>query len=76
MRDPLRAAKFRDTVATTGRCQPRGAGWLIATPAQIVEELGRREEAGLTRVMPQHLAIDAHDTLELVASEVLPQVRR
>lgn len=53
----------------------RGAGWLIGTPAQIVEELGRREEAGLTRVMLQHLAIDAHDTLELVASEVLPQVR-
>lgn len=48
--------------------------WLIGTPAQIVEELGRREEAGITRVMLQHLAIDHVEALELMASDVLPKV--
>jgi F420-dependent oxidoreductase-like protein len=54
----------------------RGAGWLIGTPGEIVEDLGRRQEAGLSRVMLQHHANDRFDVLELVAAEVLPQVQR
>ncbi len=49
-------------------------GWLVGTPAQIVDELGRREEAGITRTMLQHHANDDFETIELLASEVLPQV--
>lgn len=54
----------------------RGAGWLIGTPSELVEELGRREEAGLSRIMLQHHASDDFGVLELLASEVLPQVQR
>ena len=51
-------------------------GWLVGSPAQIVDELGHREEAGITRTMLQHHASDDFGTLELIASEVLPQVQR
>jgi len=51
-------------------------GWLIGSPAQIVDELGRREEAGITRTMLQHHANDDFGTVELIASEILPQVQR
>ena len=54
----------------------RARGVLAGTPGEIVEELGRREEAGLSRVMMQHLASDDFDVLELIASKVLPQVQR
>ncbi|GMU39908.1 MAG: LLM class F420-dependent oxidoreductase [Chloroflexota bacterium] len=51
-------------------------GWLVGTPDAIVQELGRREEAGITRTMLQHHAMSDFETLELVASQVLPQVQR
>jgi alkanesulfonate monooxygenase SsuD/methylene tetrahydromethanopterin reductase-like flavin-dependent oxidoreductase (luciferase family) len=51
-------------------------GWLVGSPAQIVDELGRREEAGISRTMLQHHANDDFETLGLIASEVLPQVQR
>jgi F420-dependent oxidoreductase-like protein len=54
----------------------RGAGWLIGTPGEVVEEIGRREEAGLSRIMLQHHANADFDVLGLVASDVLPQVQR
>ena len=54
----------------------RGRGWLVGSPAEIVEELGRREEAGITRTMLQHHANADFDTLDLIASEILPQVQR
>ena len=44
--------------------------------SEIVDELGRREEAGITRTMLQHHANDDFGTIELIASEVLPQVQR
>ena len=54
----------------------RRGGWLIGTPGEIVDELGRREEAGVSRTMLQHHANDDFATLELIASEMLPQVQR
>lgn len=51
-------------------------GWLVGSPTQIVDELGRREEAGITRTMLQHHANDDFDTIELIATEVLPQIQR
>jgi F420-dependent oxidoreductase-like protein len=48
---------------------------LTGTPAQIVDKLGRFAAAGATRVYLQIL--DLHDLghLELIAAEVMPQVR-
>ena len=54
----------------------RRGGWLIGTPGEIVDELGRREQAGVSRTMLQHHANDDFATLELIASEMLPQVQR
>lgn len=54
----------------------RGRGWLIGSPAEIVDEIGRREEAGLSRVMLQHHANGDFGALELLASDVLPQAQR
>jgi F420-dependent oxidoreductase-like protein len=54
----------------------KARGWLVGSPAEIVDELGRREEAGVTRTMLQHHANDDFGTIELLASEVLPQIQR
>ena len=54
----------------------RARGWLVGTPSEVVDELGRREEAGITRLMLQHHANDDFDVLDLLASEVLPQVQK
>ncbi|MEZ4501000.1 MAG: TIGR03560 family F420-dependent LLM class oxidoreductase [Dehalococcoidia bacterium] len=54
----------------------RGNGWLIGTTGEVVEEIGRREEAGLSRIMMQHHVNTDFDLLELIASDVLPQVQR
>jgi F420-dependent oxidoreductase-like protein len=51
-------------------------GWLIGTPGEVVAELGRREEAGLSRVMLQHHAQENFGVLELIATEILPQVQK
>jgi F420-dependent oxidoreductase-like protein len=53
-----------------------GAGWLIGSPDQIVDALGHREVAGISRTMLQHHANDDFDSAELIASEVIPQVQR
>ena len=53
----------------------RNDGWLVGTPSQFVDALGEREEAGISRVMFQHLASDDFGILELLAAEVLPQVQ-
>jgi F420-dependent oxidoreductase-like protein len=54
----------------------RQRGWYVGTPGEIVETMGRLEEAGVTRIMLQHHAMDDFDTLELLAADVLPQVQR
>ena len=53
----------------------RAHGWLVGTPSEVVDELGRKEEAGITRLMLQHHANDNFDVLDLLALEVLPQVQ-
>ena len=52
----------------------RGRGWLVGTPLEVVEELRRREEAGISRLMLQHHANDDFEVLELIAREVLPNL--
>ena len=55
--------------------EARSRGWLVGTPSQVVDELGKREEAGISRVMLQHHANDDFEVLELLASEILPQIQ-
>ena len=52
----------------------RRRGWLVGSPAQIVEQLGRLAEEGVARVMLHHLDKDDFAALDLVAAEVLPQL--
>jgi len=47
---------------------------LCGTPAEVVDKLGRLADAGASRVYLQTLDLSDLDHLELVASEVLPQV--
>ncbi|MCK9487639.1 MAG: LLM class F420-dependent oxidoreductase [Dehalococcoidia bacterium] len=75
-------AKIAEALPLLGRGDPaevmegmRSRGWLVGTPSQVVDELGQRAEVGLQRVMLQHHAQTDFATLELVAADVLPQVR-
>lgn len=52
----------------------RERGWLVGTPAELVDQIGERADAGVSRLMLQHLAIEDDEPLELIASEVLPQL--
>lgn len=50
------------------------AGFLVGSPEQIVEQVGRRAEAGVSRFMLQQNALDDLDSIELLGTEVLPNV--
>lgn len=50
------------------------AGFLVGSPAQIVDQIGRRVEAGVSRFMLQQNALDDLESVELIAGEVLPQI--
>lgn len=53
----------------------RARGAVIGTPAEVVEILGRKAEAGIESVMLQWMDQDDIAGLELLASEVLPHVQ-
>jgi F420-dependent oxidoreductase-like protein len=46
--------------------------WVTGTVAEVVERLGRYAEAGVERIMLQHLAHDDAEMVELLGSEVRP----
>jgi F420-dependent oxidoreductase-like protein len=50
------------------------ANGLAGTPAEVVDRIGQYAELGAQRIYLQTLDLDDLDHLELVASEVLPQV--
>lgn len=52
----------------------RERGGVCGEPAEIVDQLGRLGEAGVSRVMAQWLDMDDIDGLDLLAAEVLPQL--
>lgn len=52
-----------------------GRGWVVGTGDEVVAQLGELAEAGVERVMLQHLLHRDLDALELLAREVAPQVR-
>ena len=75
-------ARIVETLPALGRNDPgeviqgmKGRGWLVGTPDEVVQEIGRRQEAGLSRMMLQHQAQEDFATLELIARDVMPQVR-
>lgn len=51
------------------------AGFLVGTPEAIVAQLGERIEAGVSRFMLQQNALDDLGSVELLASEVISQLR-
>jgi F420-dependent oxidoreductase-like protein len=69
-------AEFRKRAEAVGR----DADWLRddalgGTPAQVVDTIGRwRERTGVTRLYLQILDLSDLDHLELIASEVMPQL--
>ncbi len=68
-------AEVARRVAKTGQTLDVMKGnQLAGTPAEIVQRLGQIAELGLTRVYLQVLDMDDLDHLELIASEVMPQV--
>ncbi|MFL5759938.1 MAG: TIGR03560 family F420-dependent LLM class oxidoreductase [Thermomicrobiales bacterium] len=52
----------------------RAKGAIVGTANQVVEELGKRAEAGAQRVMAQWLELDDIDRIEAMAASVLPQL--
>lgn len=52
----------------------REAGFLVGSPAEVVDQIGARVEAGVSRLMLQQNALDDLASVELLASQVLPQV--
>ena len=48
------------------------AGFIGGTPQQVLDQLKEFERAGITRFMLQHNDLDDHDSLALLAEEVLP----
>jgi F420-dependent oxidoreductase-like protein len=46
--------------------------WVAGTPDRIVARLGEYAEAGVERVMLQHLLVRDTDALELIARDVMP----
>jgi len=72
----------RDEAELARRAQATGEqvddlrhGGLAGSPAEIVDKLGRFAEAGATRAYLQVLDLHDLDHLELIAAEVMPQVR-
>jgi alkanesulfonate monooxygenase SsuD/methylene tetrahydromethanopterin reductase-like flavin-dependent oxidoreductase (luciferase family) len=52
----------------------RRHGWLAGTPPQVAEQIQTLKEKGVNRVILHHLDVDDHESLELVAAEILPHV--
>lgn len=52
----------------------RDAGFLVGNPNDIVDQIGERADAGVSRLMLQQNALDDLDSVELLASEVMPRV--
>ena len=49
-------------------------GWIAGTVHEVVERLGALAEAGVERVMLQHLVHKDLDMVTLIGAEVVPRV--
>ena len=68
----MRTLAGRDPERAVGSL--RRHGWLVGAPGEIVDELGRRAEAGQDRMMLEHHTGGDLRALELLAAEVLPEL--
>jgi F420-dependent oxidoreductase-like protein len=69
-RDDAEATRIAGDVETA-----RARGVIVGTANHVVEELGKRAEAGAQRVMCQWLELDDLDRIEAMAASVLPQLK-
>ena len=67
-----RAGEDGDVLSWVGS---NASEWVIGTVGEVVDRLGELEEAGVERVMLQHLCHDDLDMVHLLGSEVAPRVR-
>ncbi|MBA3276044.1 MAG: TIGR03560 family F420-dependent LLM class oxidoreductase [Chloroflexia bacterium] len=67
------ALNAKDSAERIATYRARGA--IIGTPNEIVDQLGRYAEGGVQGVQLQWLDLDDLSGLELIASDVLPQLR-
>jgi F420-dependent oxidoreductase-like protein len=68
-RDDAEAARIAGDVEAA-----RADGVIVGTANHVVEELGKRAEAGAQRVMSHWLELDDIDRIEAMAASVLPQL--
>jgi F420-dependent oxidoreductase-like protein len=79
-RDSLleRAARVMEVVGGDGDAasflKEAPEAWIVGTVDEVVEQLRALEDAGVERIMLQHLAHDDLDSIALLGSEVLPRV--
>jgi len=75
-------AEVQDRIAAHCRMFPnlpatlaewRTAGYVVGTPAEVVDQLRAFEAAGVNRFLLQHNDLDDINSLELLAGQVLPQ---
>jgi alkanesulfonate monooxygenase SsuD/methylene tetrahydromethanopterin reductase-like flavin-dependent oxidoreductase (luciferase family) len=74
------SARLAKALATFPRLPADEAGWraaafLYGSPQQVVDDLGRWQEAGIQRVLLQMLDMDDLAAIELIARDVLPALR-
>ena len=73
-----RAARLMEDSAETGDpeawLEHHEDVWVVGTPQRILDRLGRLSEAGVDRVMLQHLLHDDLDTIALLGEEVAPKL--
>jgi F420-dependent oxidoreductase-like protein len=68
--DELRAKASEDDIARI-----KGRDAVVGTPNEVVEILGKKAELGVQGVMLQWLNLDDISGLEVIAAQVLPQLR-
>jgi len=67
-RRAMRAGKFDDELATLrDEC-------VVGGPAQAIDRLREYEEAGVQRIMLNHELFDDREMLEVLATEIIPEV--
>ncbi|MBW3619188.1 MAG: TIGR03560 family F420-dependent LLM class oxidoreductase [Actinobacteria bacterium] len=54
--------------------EERAGTWLAGTPSQVLDQIGRLGDLGVSRVMLQHLDHTDLETVELVAEQVIPNL--
>lgn len=68
-------AQVRSKIDDETRERLLARGGVVGTPGEIVDILGRHAEAGVQGIVIQLMDMDDISSLELFASQVLPQVR-